>query len=71
GDPVPPKFSFYTLSCIRGIGKNKGVTNCYLTGLVHISDGRNDTYMERLLTARRGPPARSKIFWDGPFTSFH
>ncbi|OME91923.1 hypothetical protein BK123_14850, partial [Paenibacillus lautus] len=27
------------------------------------SDGRNDSYMERLL----GPPARSKIFWDTPF----
>ena len=31
------------------------------------SDGRNDSYMERLLTARRGPTARSKIFWDSPF----
>jgi hypothetical protein len=31
------------------------------------SDGRNDSYMERLLTARRGPSARSKIFWDSPF----
>lgn len=29
-------------------------------------DGRNDWYTERLLTARRGPPARSKIFWDSP-----
>lgn len=26
--------------------------------------------MERLLTARRGPPARSKIFWDSPFSFY-
>jgi hypothetical protein len=30
------------------------------------SDGRNDSYTERLLTARKGPPARSKISWDSP-----